>query len=155
MLNRYDEEQHKIVENKLASLEKEIKENPENVNLMTAKGELLEKSGDYEQAASVYERALFIEEKDYKVWWKRGRTLSALGQYVEAQKPYEKALSLRPAYHDEYVISKEYGLILNILDKSEKSVALYKKSLWIEPRYRAANYERKKAYKNLYSRHRS
>ena len=152
LLTEEDEKKRRIIEEKLVSLEKEIEENPESVNLMTSKGELLEKTGDYDQAASVYEKALHIEENNYKVWWKRGKVLSALRQYTEAKKPYEKALSLRPSYHDEYVISKEYGLILNILNEPEKSLALYKKSLWIEPKYRAANYEKRKTYKNLYSR---
>lgn len=152
LLTEEDEKKRRIIEKKLVSLEKKIEENPESVNLMTSKGELLEKVGEYNQAASVYEKALCIEENDYKVWWKRGKILSALGQHTEAQGPYEKALSLRPSYCDEYVISKEYGLILNILNKPEKSLALYKKSLWIEPKYRAANYEKRKAYKKLYSR---
>ena len=152
LLNKEDEKQRKIIEEELVLLEKKIEEKPESIHLITSKGELLEKTGEYEQAALAYERALRIEEKDYRVWWRRGKTLSKLGQYAEAQKPYENALSLQPPFHEEYVISQEYGLILRLLDNPEKSIALYKKSLWLEPKYRAANYEKRKAYKSLYSK---
>lgn len=152
LLNKEEEQQRRVIEKELFVLEGKIEKDPASASLRTEKGDLLEKSGDHERAALAYKRSLHIEEKNYKVWWKRGKALCEAGRYVEAQKSYENALLLKPDFSDEYVISKEYALILRLINKPEKSLALYKKSLWLEPNYRAANYERKKAYKNLYSK---
>ena len=151
LLSKKKEEERRILEKELLKVEKKIEETPGSADLRTEKGDLLEKSGEYEQAASAYEKSLHIYEEDYKVWWKKGKTLLKAGKYEKAQKPYQNALLLNPEYQDEYVISQEYGLTLSLLEKRRHSLALYNKSLWLNPRYRAASYERKKIYKKIYS----
>jgi hypothetical protein len=151
LLNKQQEEQRRALEQELLNVEKKIEEAPERADLRAAKGDLLEKSGEHEKAASAYEKSLHIDGKDYKVWWKQGKALLKIGKYNQAQKPYQNALSLYPEHQDEYVISQEYGLVLSLIEKNRHSLALYKKSLWLNPRYRAASYERKKIYKKIYS----
>ena len=151
LLNKQQEEQRRALEQELLNVEKKIEEAPERADLRAAKGDLLEKSGEHEKAASAYEKSLHIDGKDYKVWWKQGKALLKIGKYDQAQKPYQNALSLHPEHQDEYVISQEYGLVLSLIEKHRHSLALYKKSLWLNPRYRAASYERKKIYKKIYS----
>ena len=153
LLSRKKEEERRILEKELLKVEKQIEEAPGSADLRTEKGDLLEKSGEHEQAASAYEKSLHIDGRDYKVWWKQGRALLKAGKCNLAQKPYQNALALHPEYQDEYVISREYGLVLSLIEQHRNSLALYKKSLWLNPRYRAASYERKKSLqKDIFGR---
>ncbi len=152
LLSKRQEQQRKAREIELLTLDRKIREEPESANLRIRKGDILEEAGEHVQAASAYEKSLHIEGEDYKVWWKRGKALFKAGKYIEAKAPYEKALSLQPSFPDEYIISTEYGLTLSLAENHQKSIALYKKSLWLEPKYRVANYERKKVYRKLYSK---
>ena len=148
LLSRKKEENRK----ELLRVEKKIKEAPENAELRAKKGDLLEDVGEHEEAALAYDKSLYIDGKDYRIWWKLGKALVKVEKYSEAQKPYLNALKLRPELQDECIISREYGLLLCLLGKPNVSIGMYKKSLWLDPRYRVANYEKRKLYKQIYSK---
>jgi tetratricopeptide (TPR) repeat protein len=123
---------------------------PENPEIREKQGDILEEAGNYKKAVLAYERALDLEEGDYRVWWKKGKAHVGAGQFSEAVESYSKALNRAPS--DIYLIRSEYGYILQKVNKYEESLTQYKKTLQIEPRYRAASYERKWLYKKIYSR---
>ncbi len=125
---------------------------PTNYIPRTKQGDALEKVGKYDQALIAYDKALDLEEKDYKVWWKKGRTLAKSKKYREALESYQNALALKPLPPDHYIISREIGLTLSLLDQNRESIAYYKMTLRTEPRYRAGSYEKKKIYKKIYSK---
>ncbi len=120
---------------------------PKNYFPREKQGDALEKVGKYDQALIAYDKALVLEEKDYKVWWKKGRTLAKSKKYREALESYQNALALKPLPPDHYIISREIGLTLSLLDQNRESIAYYKMTLRTEPRYRAGSYEKKKIYK--------
>jgi Tfp pilus assembly protein PilF len=124
---------------------------PNNYNLRTEQGDILEAIGSHEKALAAYNKALDLEEKDYRVWWKKGRILARNKKYSESIEPYEYALSLNPLPPDKYVISRELGFIYSSLEQNRKSIVQYRASLQVEPRYRAAKYEKKQVYKKMYS----
>jgi tetratricopeptide (TPR) repeat protein len=124
---------------------------PNNYKIRTEQGDALEQVGKYEKAASIYDKALELEEKDYKVWWKKGQALVEAKKHGEAVGSYDKAVALSPPSPDNYVIYREYGSILKKLGQYQESIILYKKSLGLEPRYRASNYEKRRVYKKMRS----
>lgn len=126
---------------------------PNSYQIRVKQGDALEKIGQLERALSAYEKALKLEKKDYKVWWKKSQTLIKVGKYEEAIVSYEKAFALAsPTIPQRYMIAREYASLLDKLAQYQKSIDLYKKSLSIEPRYRAASYDKKRLYKKIYSR---
>lgn len=124
---------------------------PANSEIRTEQGDTLEQIGEHEKAVAAYDKALQLKE-DYKIWWKRGQALVEAGQYGEAIESYKKAVDLNPPLPDFYVICREYGSLLESLGQHQNSIRLYKLSLCSEPKYRAAAYQKRQAYKKLYSR---
>lgn len=150
LLTKIEEISRRDEEQKLRIVTKEIEEVPNSVEKRTEKGDLLEKSGKHERAASAYREALYIDGKNYKVWWKYGIAQAKAGDYAKAKEAYNNALSLNQSFSDEYIIRREHGSLLEKMNELENSLASYKSSLWLEPRYRVASYEKRKIYKNLY-----
>lgn len=152
LLTKTEELSRRQRERELHDLAQKIAEVPESVELRTRKGDLLEESGNHKRAASAYGEALHINDRNYKVWWRYGVAQANAGEYVKAKEAYDNALSLNPSLSDEYVILREYGSLLKSVKELKNSIASYKKSLWLQPRYRVANYEKRKTYKKLYFR---
>jgi tetratricopeptide (TPR) repeat protein len=143
---------------KVASLD------PENYANRVLQGDTLESLGDHNKANAAYDKALKLEEDDYKIWWKKAISQSNSGEYEEAEKSYKKALALVTLFPqlvaspetnaDKYILSTEYGSTLIQLGKAHKSIQAYRTALWLEPKYRLANYEKKQAYRKIYSQKR-
>ncbi len=116
----------------------------------------LEQLEKYEEAVNAYDKALELEQEDYKVWWKKGQALVGEKKYSEAVESYDKALALAVKLEqpspDRYIICREYASLLEKLTKYQKSIVMCKKSLGFEPRYRASSYLKRQVYKKMYSR---
>jgi tetratricopeptide (TPR) repeat protein len=123
---------------------------PKNPEFKTKQGDLLEKFGNHEGAIVAYDKALELEEEDYRVWWKKGQALVGIKKYFEAEQSYYRAVALKPPSPDSYMIFREYGFILKKLDRHQLSIIKYKQSLGIEPRYRVSSYEKRQVYKKIY-----
>jgi tetratricopeptide (TPR) repeat protein len=140
---------------KVASLD------PENYKNRVLQGDILESLGDHDRANAAYNKALELEQEDYKIWWKKAISQSNSGEYEEAKQSYKKALALVALFPqlvaspgtnaDKYILSTEYGHTLIQLKKDHKSIQAYRTALWLEPNYRLANYEKKQAYREIYS----
>lgn len=151
LFSKKQEKKRRALKEEISEVEAKIVEAPKSASLRAKKGDLLEGVGEHEKAASAYDKSLYIDKKDYKVWWKLGKALVRAEKYAEAQQPYQNALALHPEKQDEYVIAREYGSLLSSIDKHGSSIGVYKKSLWLNPGYRAASYEKRKVYKKMYS----
>ena len=77
---------------------------PKNPEFKTKQGDLLEKSGNHEGAIVAYDKALELEEEDYRVWWKKGQALVGIKKYFEAEQSYCRAVALNPHSPDSYMI---------------------------------------------------
>ena len=157
--DRDEEIKQESIEKNRQAINRQIGENPNDYKVRVEKGDLLEREGKHEKALLAYDRALDLldskeqeQKEDYEIWWKKAVAFVNSGNLSEANECYERALVLKPAALDEYIIAREYAHNLEEVDDAKKSIALYKKSLWLEPRYRAAKYERRKIYKKLYSK---
>jgi tetratricopeptide (TPR) repeat protein len=60
------------------------------------RGDLLARSGRYEEAAAAYREAVAAEPGDYGAWNNLGCALSDLGRADEAAKAFEETLRLKP-----------------------------------------------------------
>jgi tetratricopeptide (TPR) repeat protein/class 3 adenylate cyclase len=146
--------------NAIASLE------PDNYKNRVKQGDALISLGDYQKAESAYDKATESEdgEKDYTVWWKKAIALVKDDEYERASKCYKKALTLLAslpqssthpeANSDRYVIYREYGNTLIYLEKTCQGIKSYRNSLRLQPNYRVSNYQKKQAYRKLYSQNR-
>ncbi|MBW4542281.1 MAG: CHAT domain-containing protein [Myxacorys chilensis ATA2-1-KO14] len=124
---------------------------PGNYEIRAEKGDALEQFGMPEEAITAYDEALELYQDDYEVWWKKGKALVEVKKYREAMGSYEKALALKPPSPTNYVIYREYGFICEILVQYQKSITSYKNSLKLQPKYRAANYDKRRVYRKMYS----
>ncbi|MCG9889587.1 MAG: tetratricopeptide repeat-containing serine protease family protein [Thermosynechococcaceae cyanobacterium MS004] len=139
------------IEESIQSYERASLLSPNDYKIRTEQGNTLKKFGRHIEAVDAYDKALELEEKDYNVWWKKGKALVEVEQYNEALESYEKAALLEPPSPDNYVIYREYGFILEKQGKFHESIALYKKSLRSQPKYRVSSYEKKWVHKKIYS----
>ncbi|HEY9670118.1 MAG TPA: tetratricopeptide repeat protein [Waterburya sp.] len=127
---------------------------PNDYKIRAEQGDALEQLEKYEEAVNAYDKALDLEQEDYKVWWKKGQALVEGEKYDEAMEPYNKAVALAVKLEqpspDRYIICREYASLLEKLWEYPKSIAMYKKSLEFEPRYRASSYLKRSVYKKMY-----
>ena len=142
--------------------EKAASFDPGNYENRVKQGDALESLGDHNKANVAYDKALKLEKEDYKIWWKKAIAQANIGEYNEADKFYKEALSLVSRFpwlvaspevnSDKYVLCREHGNIVIQLKRTRESIQSYRTSLWLEPNYRLANYEKKQAYKRFYSK---
>lgn len=126
---------------------------PDNPQIREDQGDELEQSGEHVEAEAAYSKALsLLEEDDYKILWKKGKAQARAGQYKEAIASYDALLRLEIPSPDDYLICREYGYIFDKADKPIESITMYKRALKIQPRFRAASYERKWLYQRIYSK---
>ncbi len=149
------------VEEMNEAYEKAASIDPENYEDRVKQGDALESLGDHNKANVAYDKALKLEKEDYKIWWKKAIAQANIGEYNEADKSYKEALSIVSRFpwlvaspevnSDKYVLCREHGNIVTELKRTRESIQSYRTSLWLEPNYRLANYEKKQAYKRFYS----
>ena len=153
LFTRNDEMLRRKLLRDLDDLNKLIEKDSEVVEFWKRKGTLLKELGRRSEANDAYDKANGLDGTDYKVWWDKAKVLAQQQNHEEAANSYKKALMLlaSPPPKDGYIICRDYAITLDALGKPHASVALYKKTLRLQPNYRIANYERKKIYKNIYS----
>ena len=79
----------------IVAFDKAIEKDPENINLLNNKAQVLETLGKYEEALELYNKAVKINSDDPDIWNNMAFSFSQVGRYDEAVKAYEKALKLR------------------------------------------------------------
>jgi tetratricopeptide (TPR) repeat protein len=144
------------VHNRISELE------PNKYENRVKQGDDLEELGESERARDAYAKALEIydnyvenpskDKEHYKIWWKKAKSYTRSEEYTKAADSYKKSLSLLPPSPDNYVICREYGSILEELGNNHESIELYRDSIRLQSNYRVATYNRKQAYKKIYSK---
>jgi len=90
---------------------------PENILVLTQKGNALCNQGKYDEAIQCYDKILKITPEDIKILCIKGKALTFQKKYDEAIQCYKKALNITPDNKDIADIIKEL--------KYKKSVASY------------------------------
>jgi tetratricopeptide (TPR) repeat protein len=62
----------------------------------------LSRLGQYSEAVTAYDKAVFIRPTNAYAWNNRGVALDNLGQYSEAVSSEDKAVTLQPGYADAW-----------------------------------------------------
>jgi len=76
----------------LASYDKALQINPDNIDAWNDRGNYLQKLGRYQEAISAYDRAIQVNPEFAWAWYNRGLVLEQLGRYEEALDSYDKAI---------------------------------------------------------------
>uniref|UniRef100_B8HTF0 AAA-4 family protein n=1 Tax=Cyanothece sp. (strain PCC 7425 / ATCC 29141) TaxID=395961 RepID=B8HTF0_CYAP4 len=107
--------------------------------------------GAPERALESLSEALRTDGKDPELLQQKGNTLLSMNRAEEALDSYNAAESIIP---DNYVLLTQKGIVLCRLGKYQEAISLFNKALSILPSYRAAKYEKVKAYKMMLSKSR-
>jgi hypothetical protein len=91
--------------------------------------------GDYVDALTAYDKAVFIRPGYADAWLNRGVVLENLGRFSEAVASYDTVLSLRPADAEAW---NNRGIALRKLGRYADAVASYDKAIAIRPDYTEA-----------------
>lgn len=67
---------------------------------LVADGKKLLWEGRYENALSMFEQALLLDEDDPDVWNYKGATLRSMGRYDEANECFNRSLLIDPRDRD-------------------------------------------------------
>jgi tetratricopeptide (TPR) repeat protein len=83
----------------------------------------------YQDALSVYEKAVDIKPKYAQGWNGQGKTLYELKQYKEALTAYDKAIQIQPDYLEAW---SGRGFVLDKLQRYSEAIASFEKALQLE-----------------------
>ncbi|WP_017316865.1 serine/threonine-protein kinase [Mastigocladopsis repens] len=86
----------------------------------------------YEDALSVYEKAVNIRPDYAQAWNGQGKTLYEVKEYKEALAAYDKAIQIEPDYLEAW---SGRGFTLNKLQRYQEAVASFDKALQLENNY--------------------
>ena len=87
-------------------------------------------NGQYADALTSFDKAVFISPGNADAWNYRGIALENLGQYSEAASSYDKALTLQPMYAEAWY---NRGIALRKMERYADAVTSYDKALTINP----------------------
>jgi tetratricopeptide (TPR) repeat protein len=88
--------------------------------------------GQYSEAVTAYDKAVFIRPGNADAWNNRGVALDKLGQFSEAVSSYDKAVTLQPGYADAWY---NRGIAFRKLGRYADAVASYDKAVALNPGY--------------------
>lgn len=88
--------------------------------------------GQYADAVTSYDKAVFIRPNNADAWLNRGIALDNLNQYADAVASYDKAIAIRPDDADAW---NNRGIALRKFGRYADAVASYDKAIAIKPDY--------------------
>ena len=68
----------------------------DKIEELVSKGQLLLEDGEFEQALSFFEQALFLDQDNAELWNHKGVALRSMGRYDEALECFNKSLEIDP-----------------------------------------------------------
>lgn len=110
-------------------LEEEVDNVQKSRELNTLGIELIN-SGNYEQAITIFDKAIKLNPDLYEAWFNRGLALRNLSKYQESIKSYLKAFTLKS---DDLDISYEIACCYALQRKVQKSVVYLRKVISLSP----------------------
>src|SRR6185436_11462570 len=100
----------------------------------------------YEEAITLYDKALEIDPKEVNVLTNKGVALDDLGRYEEAITWYDKALAVNPMDVDT-LFNK--GVAFTKLGRYGEAITLYDKALKVDPKFANALFNKGVAFYQL------
>lgn len=104
----------------------------ERRTVLTQLGACHERSGEFEDAAAMYERALELEPGAPNVWGQLGVVRRKQGRRADARRCYATALALDPA-NDEVLAS--YGALLVLEGEPERAIVVLEQAVSLDGRH--------------------
>ena len=114
-----------------------LKSSPHSVRAHNNLGNEYSKIGKYQEAISLYSKAIEIDSEHASSYNNLANAYSDLGQKEKSIPFYEKAIELRPSYAGSY-----YNLANSYrdLNQEELAISFYKKAIEVNPDYADAYY---------------
>lgn len=101
---------------------------PDNTNLLNSLGVIYAQLDKHKKAATLFEKALSFNPKDFMALVNLGFSLQAIGDTEGASRNFERALKIDDTYFDvllqlgqQYCQEKRYRQAINVLEKAEKA----------------------------------
>ncbi|MDJ0799315.1 MAG: tetratricopeptide repeat protein [Calothrix sp. MO_167.B12] len=104
--------------------------NANNANALYRQANILADLQRYEDALSVYDRAINLKSNYSQAWYGKGKSLYALKKYKQALVAYDKAIQIQPDY---WLAWNGRGLILDKLQRYQEAIAAFDRALQIQP----------------------
>ncbi len=113
----------------LADISVAIRLEPKDIIILNSKAYLLFKSGDKKSAMAIYDRIIFIEEKDW-AYFNRGVVKSDLGDKKSAMADYDAAIRINPQFTKAY---NNRGVVKSALGDNKGAITDYDAAIRIDP----------------------
>lgn len=97
---------------------------------LCALGTMYGEVGDHRAAIALYDEALACDERTFKAWNNRGRSLHAMGEVDEALACAERALALEP---DSAIARNNYAVMLDAVGRHQEARAAIAVALVRDP----------------------
>jgi superkiller protein 3 len=117
-----------------------IADEPDNAILYNVKGQFLFLAGRYDEALTVFHKAVELDPYLTDAHNFLGATYDELGQKAEAEREYRIALA-DPAYPTPELVWLNLGLLYVSEGREAEAVEAFRKSVEINPKYYKAHYE--------------
>jgi tetratricopeptide (TPR) repeat protein/Tol biopolymer transport system component len=109
---------------------------PENVELLNAKGFALFQQGESEEAVVALEKALEVDPKHWKAHNNLALASIDIGELELAEAHYRESVAIEP----QSAIYNDLGFVLERQGLSHEAVEMYRKSLELDPESETAQY---------------
>ena len=113
-------------EEKVAANDQELKNNPEDIDLLKKKGEALYSARRFDEAIEVYNQILKINTEDTDTWWKKGQALYSLDRFNEGRTAFDQALTINPKeeiWENFFFILKYREQYEDLLSETEQAIS--------------------------------
>jgi len=121
---------------------------PNDTGLLYAKGAILAKVEEYEEALKTFDKVICLDPAHIKAWDTKAKTLFKMGRYEEALSCYNKLIELEPQ-NETYWYGK--GETLCKLERYREALDCYTYAIDLYPNYTEARIGRSHALKELKS----
>ena len=122
----------------LAGYDRILAENPENVEALIKRGDILQRLHRYGDAVHSYNRALEMQPKNMDALNRRGNAFLALDRHEEALESYDRALETAP--HSAVLLFNR-GNVVQQLGRMDEAVENYSRALSYKPDFAEAMME--------------
>lgn len=114
-----------------------VKAHANNIEYLKLLGGIYHGLQQYEQAITIFKRALKINNKDFQTLANIANSLKETHQYEAADSYYKQSLVIQPNQPDALT---NYGLLMQANAKLDEAINLHKKALQLAPEHNIALY---------------
>ncbi len=134
-----------LVEEVAEELEKQLKSDPDNVQLRFSLANVYLRQGNPEAAVREFETCV-ARQPTPELQSSLGKAALAAGDYEKASKAFVAVAALQPRWPD---VQYNMGLVARSLGNTDQALEHFSKAVELNPRYREALYERAQLLEEL------